>query len=571
MDTTAAYSQEANMNKWLDSNTPAYDFAFQQDRLISSTEFAAQVAALAHTLAAHDENAICLFCRDAYWFAVALFAAWQTGKIVHLPGDETRVHATPCTLRLSDDEDFGLNISDLIVAAPAGHQYLLQEINSTACQLYIYTSGSSGEPKAIRKSYAQLLAEVQALESLFGAQVADSVILSTVSQQHLYGLLFRVLWPIAVGRVFAAETAFFPEHLFALSLAHAKVSWVASPAHYKRMGEHLAWHEVAPHLAALFSSAGVLGAEVAREISQRSALPIQEIFGSSETGGVAWRTQGAQSAAWQALPDVALRVNQDGALEICSAHLPDTQWHTMDDAANLASDGSFTLLGRLDRIVKIEEKRIALVGVEQALAHLPEVDDAAVFAANEQGRQSLNAVLVLNLAGNALLAQLGKTAFIKLLKKQLTGQIETLALPRRWRFVAALPMNAQGKTTQAALSALFMPAVLLPQIVAEQVNGAQCQLQLHVKADIAYFAGHFPGTPILPGVTQIHWAAQLARQYFAITGQFQRMDVIKFQQIIQPGAELSLQLDWDETRQRLSFAYTSSQGAHSSGRLVFAA
>ncbi|WP_373976312.1 AMP-binding protein [Chitinibacter sp. SCUT-21] len=559
------------MNKWLDSNTPTYDFALQQGRLIGSDEFATQVAALAHTLAAQGENDISLFCRDAYWFALALFAAWQTGKTVHLPGDETRVHTTPCTLRLSDDEEFGLVIRDLCVQAPAGHQYLLQDIDANACQLYIYTSGSSGEPKAIIKSYAQLLAEVNALESLFGAQIADSVVIGTVSQQHLYGLLFRVLWPVAIGRVFAAETAFFPEQLCSMTRAVAKATWVASPAHYKRLGPHLPWAEMAPHLSALFSSAGVLSLAVAQDISQRSGVAINEIFGSSETGGVAWRVQSEQAASWQALPDVAFRVNQDGALEICSAHLPDANWHTMDDAANVADNGTFTLLGRLDRIVKIEEKRVALASVEQALSHLPEVDEAAVVAAEEQGRQSINAVLVLHEAGSALLAQLGKTALIKLLKKQLHGQVERLALPRRWRFVAALPVNAQGKTTQAALSALFLPPVLLPTVIAAQHSGAHCELQLLVQPDIAYFAGHFPGTPILPGVAQIHWAAQLARDYFAIDGQFNRMEVIKFQQIIQPGTELSLQLDWDESRQKLSFAFTSSQGAHSSGRLVFAA
>ncbi len=561
------YSHEIIMNKWLDRNTPTYNFALQQGRLISSDEFATQLAALAHTLAAHSENELSLFCRDAYWFALALFAAWQTGKIVHVLGDETRAHSTPCTLRLSDDVEFGLLIDELTIKAPPGHVYLLQEYDAEACQLFIYTSGSCGEPKAIRKSYAQLLAEVSTLESLFGAQVADSVILGTVSQQHLYGLLFRVLWPIAMGRVFAAETAFFPEQLFAMTQAVSKASWIASPAHYKRFGPHLPWPELKPHLAALFSSAGVLSVAVAQDISQRSGVVINEIFGSSETGGVAWRVQ---PAPWQALPDVALRINQDGALEICAAHLSDSNWHVMDDAACLASDGTFTLLGRLDRIVKIEEKRIALAGVEQALTDLPEVDEAAVLASDEQGRQSLHAVLVLNEAGNALLAQLGKAALVKLLKKNLIGQMERLALPRRWRFVSELPTNAQGKTTQAALSALFMPAVLLPQIVAVQHAGAHCELQLKINADIAYFAGHFPGTPILPGVTQIQWAAHLAREYCALSGAFNRMEVIKFQQMIQPGAELTLQLDWDEARQRLTFSFTSAQGAHSSGRLVFA-
>ncbi|QZA82540.1 AMP-binding protein [Deefgea piscis] len=556
------------INKWLDRNTPAYDFALQQGRLIRSTEFATHVAALAHTLAMQNEREISLFCRDAYWFAVALYAAWQTDKIVHLPGDETRINATPATLSLADEPHLGLLISELCEPASLKQAAQLPPYAPDACQLVIYTSGSSGEPKAIHKTLRQLLTEVTALESLFGAQMADSVIVATVSQQHIYGLLFRIIWPVSFGRVFAAEAAFFPEQLFAMSQAAGKVSWIASPAHYKRLTEQQPWAATRPHLAALFSSAGVLNAEVAQRIAQSSGMPITEIFGSSETGGVAWRQQ---PAAWQALPNVALRINDTGALEICSAHLLPNQWITMDDAASISADGRFTLLGRLDRIAKIEEQRIALARVEQALQHLPEVTDAAVFAAETQGRQSLNAVIVLNAAGIALLVQLGKTALIKQLKKHLIGNIERVAIPRRWRFAAALPVNAQGKTTPAALQPLFASPSLQPQTLTLQQDGEQCQLQLFIAADIAYFAGHFPNAPILPGVTQIHWAAQFARQYFAIPGTFSQMEVIKFQQIIRPNTVLTLQLTWDQMRQRVTFAFTSEQGSHSSGRLVFAA
>ncbi|WP_288841400.1 AMP-binding protein [uncultured Deefgea sp.] len=555
------------INKWLDCNTPAYDFALQQGRLIRSSEFSAHVAALAHTLAMQNEREISLFCRDAYWFAVALYAAWQTDKIVHLPGDETRINATPATLRLADEPQWGLVIAALCEPS-ALKPRALQPYAPHACQLVIYTSGSSGEPKAIHKTLQQLLTEVRALESLFGAQVADSLLLSTVSQQHLYGLLFRIIWPVSFGRVFAAEAAFFPEQLFAMSLAADKVSWIASPAHYKRLTEQQPWAATRPHLAALFSSAGVLNAEVAQRIAQSSGMPITEIFGSSETGGVAWRQQ---PTAWQALPNVALRINATGALEICSAHLFPQQWTTMDDAASISADGTFTLLGRLDRIAKIEEQRIALATVEQALQHLPEVTDAAVFAAETEGRQGLNAVVVLNTAGITLLAQRGKTALIKQLKQHLIGDIERVAIPRRWRFAAALPINAQGKTTPAALQPLFASPSLLPQTLAFKQEGEQCQLQLLITADIAYFAGHFPSLPILPGVAQIHWATQFAREYFAIQGVFSHMEVIKFQQIIRPNTLLTLQLTWDEARQRVTFAFTSEQGSHSSGRLVFSA
>ena len=67
-------------------------------------------------------------------------------------------------------------------------------------RLVIHTSGSNGEPVAIPRRLAQLDAEVRALQQAFGAGLDEALVLGTVSHQHIYGLLFRVLWPLAAGR-----------------------------------------------------------------------------------------------------------------------------------------------------------------------------------------------------------------------------------------------------------------------------------------------------------------------------------------------------------------------------------
>jgi 3-hydroxymyristoyl/3-hydroxydecanoyl-(acyl carrier protein) dehydratase len=279
------------------------------------------------------------------------------------------------------------------------------------------------------------------------------------------------------------------------------------------------------------------------------------------------------------LPKVKIQVNAEGALQIQSPHLPaeyipaaQSDWYTMDDAVRLHSNGRFDLLGRLDRIVKIEEKRFSLLAIEQALLSLADVKDAAVFAENENGREYIAAVLVLH--QDDTLQMVGKYRFCEQLKQQLQPIMAQLAIPRCWRFVAELPMNAQGKVSQAALKALFAPealcapVALLPRVASLQQDAACATYQLHIDANIAYFSGHFQHMPVLPGVTQIHWAVQFARQLWPIAAQFERMEVIKFQHIIQPDCQVQLQLEWDGTK--LRFAYSSEAGAHSSGRLIFA-
>ena len=67
----------------------------------------------------------------------------------------------------------------------------------------LFTSGSTGAGRRVEKAVRHLEDEVAVLEQQFGAQLArDTRFLATVAPQHLYGLLFRVLWPLAAGRPF---------------------------------------------------------------------------------------------------------------------------------------------------------------------------------------------------------------------------------------------------------------------------------------------------------------------------------------------------------------------------------
>ncbi len=128
----------------------------------------------------------------------------------------------------------------------------------------------------------------------------------------------------------------------------------------------------------------------------------------------------------------------------------------MEDAVALEADGTFSLLGRLDRVVKIEEKRVSLPQVEAALKAHPLVRDAAV-AVLEERRRMLGAAVVLegreDLEDPAVRRALGER-----LGAHLAQSLEGPALPRRCRFVAELPRDARGKLRAEDLAALFARA-----------------------------------------------------------------------------------------------------------------
>lgn len=519
---------------------------------------------LAAALQQRGIERVALYLEDAGELAVALLGAWRAGASVLLPADaqpQSRQRlAGQCELWL--DSSGVATLDGLAATAPLP----AASLDLDRCRLTLCTSGSSGEAKLIDKSLRQLANEVDALEQLWGAELQGATILGSVAAQHIYGLLFRVLWPLCAGRPFQRRAQPFPEDLQRESLACADgFAWVASPALLKRMGDNLDWQALAA-VRKVFSSGGALPLDAAQSLQQQLGQWPAEIYGSSETGGIAWR-QGGE--LWQPFAGVELQVDEQGALNVGSPYLPEGQREQTADAVEIQADGRFLLRGRLDRIVKLEEKRISLPMLEQALANHPWVADAR-FGVVQQARAFLGALVALDPAGIHALRNQGRRAVTDALRQHLSGHCEAIALPRRWRLVDQLPYSSQGKLAQATVDALIdapRPTRVEPLSAREQ--DGEWQLELQVPLDLAHFTGHFPHTPVLPGVVQIDWAQHLARTLIAdLPPRFGGMEVLKFQQLVRPGDRLQLTLRFDAARGKLYFAFRNGEAACSSGRIL---
>lgn len=561
------------MAEWLSlrevASTPVQDrvVAVSPQGRTDHAAFHRRVAEWSAAFAARVENDWALYDEDAIEFAAALFGAWHAGKRVFLVGD-----ALPATL-----ENVGAHVQGFagggmpgsvspLSATPADNgAHALYPLDPLATQLVVFTSGSTGLPQAIDKRLQQLESEIEALQQTFGDGLEDAIVHGTVSHQHIYGLLFRVLWPLAAGRPVAPRSFFHEEFIAAVAASAAPVLFVSSPAHLKRMPEGLDWPGVHGKLRAVFSSGGALPQDAALTAKRLLGIAPAEIFGSSETGGIAWRRWDDASPAWRALPGVQWRLDGD-VLEVDSPHLAATGWWRTPDRAEAAGEG-FRLLGRADRIVKIEERRVSLDALERALAVYPWVREVRVLALGG-ARMELAAVVVPTSAGVHKLHESGRQGLVKLLGAALAGSFDAVTRPRRWRFVDALPLDAQGKTTQAALEVLFRPAHPQPHWLKRDPDAAELEIQLDPR--LLVFDGHFPQVAILPGVAQADWAIRFARQAFPLPPRFLRLEALKFQQVARPGQTLCLQLEWNSERATLAFRYVSALGVHAGGRAVFA-
>ncbi|WP_095192214.1 acyl-CoA synthetase family protein [Pseudomonas sp. Irchel 3A7] len=529
---------------------------------LNHAQLCEQVLSLAAGLQAKGVQRIAVHLEDAVDLAIALLGAWRAGVSVLLPADlqaQTRQRwSGEVDLWLTDQPD-DARLDDFQYPPLAA-----AALDLDRCSLSLCTSGSSGEPKRIEKNLRQLINEVEALEQLWGADLGPACIIGSVATQHIYGLLFRVLWPLCAGRPFVRKQLAFPEDLQRASRLHPAFAWVASPALLKRMGDNLDWRALST-VRRVFSSGGALPAEAAQSLHERLHQWPTEIFGSSETGGIAWR-QGHD--LWQPFADVALSQDKDGALLITSPYLPAGHVEHTADAAKIAPDGRFELLGRLDRIVKLEEKRISLPMLEQALTAHDWVAEARLGVVQEN-RASLGALLVLSEAGLHALRNQGRRGLTETLRQHLSQHCEALALPRRWRLLRQLPLNAQGKLPQADVEALLLAPRPKAPLVLEQIETeGEWSLQLAVPPDLAYFSGHFPRAPVLPGVVQVEWALSLGQQLMNLPAKFAGMEVLKFQQLVRPGDEVQLHLRFDPSRNKLYFAYRNETATCSSGRIL---
>lgn len=515
-----------------------------------------------------------LYTEDAYPFAVLLFALFHAGKEAWIsgnnrPGTGQQLQRQGC--RLIGDWETARPF-DYCLESTESFDCALSPLNAAETQLVIFTSGSTGQPKPIEKRLIQFQREIATLEKLSGKQLANAAALATVSHQHIYGLLFRLLWPLSAGRCFHSEMYINPETLVN-NCQNAAAYWVASPAHLKRLDQNSPWRAVAG-LNAIFSSGGSLPDQASQQIFMCSGQSVIEIFGSSEAGGIGWRQQ---NNPWTLFEGMALNC-KESFWYLHSPYLPGETALQLEDQITLQEDGRFILQGRLDRVVKIEEKRLSLNELEQRLMELPWIAEAFTFgckhaegkAAVAGNRDIVSAAVVLNQEGLQQLECHGRNPLIKQLRGALYQWFDAIVLPRKWLFVDRLPLSTQGKIDQPLLMQLLgSDSHKFPQVRRVKMAFDQIELLVRVPGDLVYFPDHFSSYPLLPGVVQIAWVEHFGKLFFILDKPFLQMEVIKFVKVIRPGDELTLLLDWKAASGKLHFNFSSALGIHSSGRIVY--
>nr|WP_154926052.1 AMP-binding protein [Pantoea agglomerans] len=423
------------------------EVAWRGDQPLMLGAMRRQVQALSLRLAAQPGTHWGLCFDDSYRFCVALLACWYAGKTPVMPG-----HSRAALLNEMQEQldgvlcDMPLAVSlPLLTWDEAEAQGQLPPLPASSA-LILFTSGSTGAPRQVVKSLTVMEQESRWLSALWGEQLQGCRVIASVSHQHLYGLSFRLFLPMTLRLPFSAQPLFYGEQLAQLP-RDCRYAFISSPAFLSRLDSTLD----APGCELIVSAGGTLRGPDAEQVWQRFGCPVSEIYGSTETGILAWRQCDRADAPWRSFSGVRLEQVTPERWQVWSPLIAGDNGLALDDRLNMQPDGGFQLAGRHDRIVKIGDKRISLSEIERRLTDLPEIDDAVALVVTRHDRQAIGVVLSLT----STLDEAALHQHRQQWKRQLQCWLEPLAMPRYWRIVATIPVTPQSKRAWPQIEELF--------------------------------------------------------------------------------------------------------------------
>jgi len=515
---------------------------YSEEGIKTQADFLSDVSAVREFAIENKKNAYILHSENLYYFAAAFTGILQAKKTLAISAN-----ISPEFIKeISDEETYFFPEQEIKMCTRRGASSNRQFDIDPQSDVVLWTSGTTGAPKKIQKKYCHLSVECKELADLWGDAAKDCLFCETVNHHHIYGLLFSFLLPVRLGASFLAERIEMPETLE--KFQDKNIILASSPAFLKRISKDSNVKSL--RLAGLFCSGGVLPFESAKDAQRILGRWPVEIYGSTETGGIAHRIS-ENGPEWQPFSVCSISIADNGCLCVKSPYIAEPDGFATGDLAELLDGGKFVLNGRADSIVKIEEKRISLAEVENRILSCGLAQEACVLALSGK-RQFLAAAVVLNAKGKEKFSGADKLQINSFFKEHLSKFLENSVIPKRWRYVEAFAQDTQGKIKRKEIEKLFSVKIICTE--------------LFFSADNDFFDGHFPQFALLPAVAQVDTVIKEFNKFFHANIILRRISRIKFSSPIRPNTRVRLQINYSEKENMITFDFFDMQNKkYSSG------
>lgn len=320
----------------------------------------------------------------------------------------------------------------------------------------VFTSGTTGKPKAAPYTHANHLWNIEVCSQAWGWGNDDTMLIS-LRIAHWYGVCMGVSGALYHGNTLFIDDRFDPKKTLQ-TLASGKISlFTHGPLAYARLLEVEGDYDLSSLRLAISGSAA-LAPDLWQSFRDRFGVEIIECYGSSETGRIASNTfdERLTGTPGRLLAGVEAKLNEENELLIRSPGLfpgyfnnpeatrqkLDNQgfWHTGDIAE--LKDNHVYLRSRLMERIRKQGYSVSPRDIEWALRENPKVTDCLVVGT---GPDSDNSQLVYFIVGH-----ISENELIDYSKQN---------LPSIWRpdkvvFMESLPRRTNGKVDLPKLKAM---------------------------------------------------------------------------------------------------------------------
>ncbi len=336
----------------------------------------------------------------------------------------------------------------------------------------LYTSGTSGKPKGVMLTAANLATNVEQCRQW--AKFTDrDVILGVLPQFHSFGLTVLTLLPMMIGCKVVYTARFMPRKILDLMAEHRPTAFIGIPSMYNALLS--AKSAKADHFSSLryiVSGGEPLPDAVASGFKERFNATINEGYGLTETGPVSnWcrPDEHRPHTVGKPLPQVEEKIvdgndqrlgpNEDGEIRIKGPNvmkgyykLPELTAESFDkegyyrtgDMGHFDEEGFLYITGRIKEMLIIGGENVFPREIEEVLNKHPAVHASAVIGMHDESRGELPLAFV-ELEEGFEFDPAGIRAHCR-------EHLARYKVPKEIRLVEELPRNPTGKIMRRELS-----------------------------------------------------------------------------------------------------------------------
>jgi acyl-coenzyme A synthetase/AMP-(fatty) acid ligase len=329
------------------------------------------------------------------------------------------------------------------------------DLSPTDPALITFTSGTSGEHKAIRHGQRYLPGQLVQAEHWFGAREGDLCWCTAASGWSKSARnVFIAPW-VRGATALLHDARFDPDERLDVAEREGVNVLCMAPTEYRTIAKRAELRHL-PALRHAVAAGEPLNPEIVRLWAAETGVEIHDGYGQTETGALTGMPIGRPvrpGSMGTPLPGFRLWI-EDG--ELCADPTtiptfyidgPDETWHT-GDRVREDEDGYLWFEGRADDVIISAGYRIGPFEVESAMISHPAVAEAAAVSAPDEERGAVVRAVVVLRDGHEPTDTLARE-----IQDHVKTETAPYKYPRIVEFVDALPKTPSGKIKRAEIRA----------------------------------------------------------------------------------------------------------------------